>query len=96
MRKILRLAARSGLFLALFFIAARIIPYDTIVGSWLPGKISMDVAIKTSEILLGEIYPEPLDFVYDIACMVINTIVSFFSYTMIFFGIQSGRIKFRS
>ncbi len=56
----------------------------------------MDVAIKTSEILLGEIYPEPLDFVYDIVCMVINTIVSFFIYTMIFFGIQSGRIKFRS
>ncbi|WP_166362575.1 hypothetical protein [Pseudomonas akapageensis] len=95
MKKALRIAAKTFLFFALSMLFAWIVPYYELVGSWLSAKVSLEFAISVSKIVLGEVYPEPLDVVYGLVCLVINTIITVMVYKLVMLVIRVIKQKIR-
>ena len=83
MKTVQRRIKKIILFLALSLLFSRIIPYYEMIGRWLSSKIPLDTAIRISETVLGEIYPEPLDFVYDLACIAVNIAITIVTYNLV-------------
>ncbi len=83
MKTVQRRITKIILFLALSLLFSRIIPYYEMIGRWLSSKIPLDTAIRISETVLGEIYPEPLDFVYDLACIAVNIAITIVTYNLV-------------
>ncbi|ARJ42329.1 hypothetical protein B1H58_10080 [Pantoea alhagi] len=82
MKLLLRIIFKVALFLVIFIACAQTIPYGPLT-DLLTGNISLDMAIKISETVLGETYPEPFEFVDSMITMLLNVPVSIIIYLLL-------------
>ena len=82
MKRLLRIALKVVLFIVIFIACALILPYGSLA-DLLTGNMSLDTAIKISEIVLDEAYPEPYEFVDSLISVVLNIPVSLIIYLLV-------------
>ncbi|YCH30094.1 hypothetical protein M1D48_18505 [Erwinia sp. D4-22] len=82
MKLLLRIIFKVALFLVVFIACALAVPYGALTDQ-LTKNISLDMAIKISEVVLGETYPEPYEFVDSLITTVLNIPVSIIIYAFL-------------
>ncbi|GLR08104.1 hypothetical protein COO59_07535 [Mixta theicola] len=73
---------KVALFLAILIACALSVPYEPLT-DLLAGSMSLDTAIKISETVLGEAYPEPFEFIDSMITTALNIAVSMIIYLLV-------------
>ena len=82
MKRLLRMTLKVALFIAILITCSLVIPWKPLT-DLLTGNMSLDMAIKISETVLGETYPEPYEFIDSMITTALNFAVSIVIYLLV-------------